>query len=699
MQDQWTVESVLERIATAENPHFSALIDTGALITGYSNEEVAQQLLDRGLEWCDGVVFLDDQDKQQVLVRATGRIVSADQCGVSLERRFAFYDQIHTTGMDIKHVVNATAVITLGKDMVFRDYVQGAYRMRGIGVGQRIHVYVIPEVRELIERELTQALIKGPVSAPDDIVLEKVVAWLVVNSLRSEQTQWTMLCIQNIGNLYRKNAFKCLLHNAERFIDGSIVSSGSTITSEDRVKELPDYKVSIESKPIQMDVDSPVPIPAEETTPTLCTNIASSLTSLDEESKDSVNTNVEPAPLATASSEFINHLDPLAALKVFDEPIDFSLEASIPDPLPFEGKLRAMLDVNAPFLRQDQHDIGHAIMVVVGQFAMIEGSANRLDTEQEREQEQEQEKEVEQRRDQQIEVEKFVDREYSRQEEVQRPWPFSMLTKPLSGESTPDHPFYPLRDFKLRHQDSLEFPDMLYVSNNYFNPNWKGLRRVKNVVIVMEYAPSTNSLSLRIKKEVNTRQILSEGQENALTKAHALFGFNATSIGSAGVLSREDLRTAVHAVIDSDPTDAQLDMLFDKYSSSKNNMTLSEFRTMLMSNTLHPEHVGRHWVAVSLAEAETIRRILHVRRQKNPTQIIPGHDTELALRYSPASGAKAPLAGDGGVIIDASPGWLAGTHATASEAAIAHNCFRFFDCDMHYPPPALNILVRVLHGR
>jgi len=55
------------------------------------------------------------------VVRATGRVVSADQCGVSLERRFAFYDQIHTTGMDIKHVVNATAVITLGKDMVFRD--------------------------------------------------------------------------------------------------------------------------------------------------------------------------------------------------------------------------------------------------------------------------------------------------------------------------------------------------------------------------------------------------------------------------------------------------------------------------------------------------------------------------------------------------------------------------------------------------
>ena len=188
------MELLLQQIATSESPRYHALIDTGALVTGYSNKEVAQQLLDRGLTWCEGVVFLDDDDKQQVLVRATGRVVSADQCGVSLERRFAFYDQIHTTGMDIKHVVNATAVITLGKDMVFRDYVQGAYRMRGIGVGQRIRVFIIPEVRQLMQRELRDAVIPAGAN-PDqlvcqDHVLEDIVAWLVVNSLRSEQTQW-----------------------------------------------------------------------------------------------------------------------------------------------------------------------------------------------------------------------------------------------------------------------------------------------------------------------------------------------------------------------------------------------------------------------------------------------------------------------------------------------------------------------------
>ena len=38
--------------------------------------------------------------------------------------------------------------------MTFRDYAQGAFRMRGIGRGQTLQLYVIPEVEELIRHEL-----------------------------------------------------------------------------------------------------------------------------------------------------------------------------------------------------------------------------------------------------------------------------------------------------------------------------------------------------------------------------------------------------------------------------------------------------------------------------------------------------------------------------------------------------------------
>jgi hypothetical protein len=92
--------------------------------------------------------------------------------------------------MDIKHVVNATAVITLGKDMVFRDFAQGAYRMRGIGNGQRIHVFVIPEVSELICKTVRVAskTVKTFNKFEKDESKGKLVeicAWLITNSMRT----------------------------------------------------------------------------------------------------------------------------------------------------------------------------------------------------------------------------------------------------------------------------------------------------------------------------------------------------------------------------------------------------------------------------------------------------------------------------------------------------------------------------------
>lgn len=283
-----------------------------------------------------------------------------------------------------------------------------------------------------------------------------------------------------------------------------------------------------------------------------------------------------------------------------------------------------------------------SILVVVGQFSMLEGSANRLDTEQEREQEQEQEKEVEARRDQQIEVEKFVDREYSRQEEVQRPWPFSMLAKDIYTPGI-EHPFYKLCDFKLRHQDSLAFDETLFLSSNYFNPNWTGLRRVKNVVMLLEYAPSTDISELRLRTSEEARVVLTADQEIALRKAHSLLGFHANLAGRQDVLNRTDIRNAVGAVLDiKEPAESLIDEIITRFSSDKEYVTLDEFREILACGFLYPKHKGRNWVAVSLAEAETIRRILHLRKRCDNQHIIPNSSTELALRYSPISGQTGP---------------------------------------------------------
>ena len=97
LPDDWSVRSLLERLAAME-PLPSALIDAGALVTGLTNEEVAAALIPLlPASAIDGVVFLEAGGKKRILLRA-GHAMDLERCGVPKERRFAFFDQVHTTG-------------------------------------------------------------------------------------------------------------------------------------------------------------------------------------------------------------------------------------------------------------------------------------------------------------------------------------------------------------------------------------------------------------------------------------------------------------------------------------------------------------------------------------------------------------------------------------------------------------------------
>eukprot|EP01052_Picozoa_sp_SAG31_P000388 SAG31_NODE_12_length_38498_cov_21.161671_4_plen_376_part_00 len=226
IEEGWSPEGILTRIATSDPP-YHALIDTGAVITGLGNKEVAEFLLKAGLSSMEGVVYLDEFDRKMVLMRKGNKVMRLEQCGIPMDRRFTFFDQVHTTGMDIKQVLNATAVCTLGKDMVFRDYAQGTYRMRGIGIGQTIELYIIPEVAKLMRQQVAQGLgvsveqrqadldaLSAPAAAKQ--LLDDVAGWLVINGMKSEKLQFNLLCEQSTKNVWRKRAFRNLLgHHAE----------------------------------------------------------------------------------------------------------------------------------------------------------------------------------------------------------------------------------------------------------------------------------------------------------------------------------------------------------------------------------------------------------------------------------------------------------------------------------------------------
>ena len=112
------------------------------------------------------MVFLDDKDRKTILVKHGMNVVRLNQTGVPPDRRFSFYDQVHTTGMDIHQFIDGRAALT--------HMTSVATRMRGIGQGQTIEIFIIPEVlrliddrQKLVQRQAGSARFQVPMPTPN----------------------------------------------------------------------------------------------------------------------------------------------------------------------------------------------------------------------------------------------------------------------------------------------------------------------------------------------------------------------------------------------------------------------------------------------------------------------------------------------------------------------------------------------------
>ena len=254
--EKWSVDDVMKWVAHHSTPRFNALIDTGALITGLNNEEVARRLLavggpGTGLSGIEVCVFFDDDGGQWFVDRSGSAAMPLSRCGIALEQRFVFYDQCHCTGTcvtlfsiycmteyyanimilyndychagtDCKHRLDAVAAVTLGKDMVFRDHVQGCWRMRGLEHGQSLVVLLVDEVVELVRGTvplLPGASLAGVAAVAEgaegqQLLLEGIISWLIVKALETEEVQHVQLMKQGLRDVWRRTALHELLDSS-----------------------------------------------------------------------------------------------------------------------------------------------------------------------------------------------------------------------------------------------------------------------------------------------------------------------------------------------------------------------------------------------------------------------------------------------------------------------------------------------------
>ncbi|CAE7388739.1 unnamed protein product, partial [Symbiodinium necroappetens] len=541
---QWKVNSLLENVVAEDA---EALIDTGALITGMSNLEVAQFLAghkDFKKSAAGGSVV-----GAGMVVSALGHIeprkstMKLEDCGIPLSERFAFYDQVHTTGMDIQHKPDARAVLTLGKvaailtlalttdtavalenDMVWRDYCQGAYRMRGINRGQRVVVYAIPEVAKLIDTSLVGVNLNAE---PPRVPLVRVVAWLVLNGLRSERVQAGMLRqLEEVSLLLPALAF---------------------------------------SEPLDLDLASTIP--------------RSRL--------------LRPKSLAEAIEERAKDKEWLLGKEQLAE-------------------LQRLVGVSA---ESEQVTVSTA------------------------DQEQQQEQDGEQEQEQEIEIEKFADLGFQRDGERPLSWSYELLTQGREAAVGLDRerPFYEAKNFQLYKKQPLNFPEDLLLSRNYFNRYWLGHRRLKNAVMMLEWIPRVGEL-----KEQAREAWTSEEEAQLLDIWSVLTKDTAKdkptdqvkrATGSINGAVLKDLQSALHGLPEptrfaafladlanhgAEVASEQSQESSEEEELRKRQANFACFRSLLGNHRNPPLEAGRLYVLLSLAEAETLRKVLHARATEKP---------------------------------------------------------------------------------
>jgi Ca2+-binding EF-hand superfamily protein len=374
----------------------------------------------------------------------------------------------------------------------------------------------------------------------------------------------------------------------------------------------------------------------------------------------------------------------LSALDVFVEDVVTKVHDSAPLRPNFLDVLKGMRDSFAQFLcKSEDMEVTEMILGLVSNSVGLEG----VETEQCREQEQE--KEQEQEQEQEIEMERYVDMAYQRDGEEIKTWAFCTLG---GGGETPQ--FYPADRFKLYGRNALPFSQDLDISINHYDPKWVGDRRLKNAYVVLELIPELAKLCPRIPKAT----ALSEGSNARLQKALALL-----DVDNSGSFEIPELIEVLKSAEDIDLTEAELDELLLESSNGglprsnsgkliadpaqdmsvavvKRRTTLSfeELQAVLTRGKYRQQEAGRRFVLLSLAEAETIRCILHLRQGKAPVE---GCDAAMALRCVCAND----------IVLDASSNFVAGSRYQRS---VAHNSFRFFNSDTHYKPGDINILLR-----
>ena len=162
--------------------------------------------------------------------------------------------------------------------------------------------------------------------------LVDIVGWLIVNSMRSEQIQWSMLSQQSLMNIYRKNAYWGLLLNmsSQEAQQWMVEESEKERGEKERLYKQKQHKEGKTQG--QGEGDG-----RQERVGT------TDMEATQAQQREEVVQLLTSGTSTTSPTMDLVRLSAPECRRIFDEAVDFSLEATVPDPVPFSEKLRGLL--------------------------------------------------------------------------------------------------------------------------------------------------------------------------------------------------------------------------------------------------------------------------------------------------------------------------------------------------------------------
>jgi hypothetical protein len=185
------------KLGWEEDRRIDALIDSGALLAGYSNLKVAQfiiqECLSKRQSQLRGVTFFDESRETNgswMILDISGRCLPKDQSPLSEKETFAIFDEPRCRGVDLKLQHDAVAVLTLGESMRKDKFMQAAGRMRQLKSNQRIIVVGERKIFQDIERICVHAKKDNQCTNNSETIsmcidVSNVLTWIMHNTIES----------------------------------------------------------------------------------------------------------------------------------------------------------------------------------------------------------------------------------------------------------------------------------------------------------------------------------------------------------------------------------------------------------------------------------------------------------------------------------------------------------------------------------